>query len=325
MRPILIRCSTCLGLVTAIAAAQHTTPQSNTRMSLQDQLLEHLRNSDAAPVADDLAARCKPAWRLSLTEAESDDAIPVGASKFGGSPDLPPKHEWPRSPRRAFMTFIAQIDLAEAARIAGPIDGVPPEGLLSIFLDIEPDFEFEELSARQHVRVFLFADSDDALVRTPRPNEPPGNDKFLNKTLGTRLLAFERMISGPPFDQVADLDDIDDCFDTVFDLNHRGYPSEPLGAKRIQMGGWPAEHQEGALPTAAAGWLEIDTSRIESFDPEWKRIREEAKHWTPVFQFDPFEFGARLAVHGTRIYICIRDGANAAPGLIDATVVEDID
>jgi len=72
------------------------------------------------------------AWggQLPLDTAELDAALPVGASKLGGCPDLPAGTPWPSRNERP-MAFVAQIDLADIAPLA---DGeLPPGGLLSFF------------------------------------------------------------------------------------------------------------------------------------------------------------------------------------------------
>lgn len=72
------------------------------------------------------------AWggQLPIDTAELDAALPIGASKLGGCPDLPAGTPWPSRDERP-MAFVAQIDLADIATLA---DGeLPPDGLLSFF------------------------------------------------------------------------------------------------------------------------------------------------------------------------------------------------
>lgn len=74
-----------------------------------------------------------------VTSPASDD-VPVGASKLGGRPDLPPGEPWPSRDGRP-LSFVVQVDLATAD--TGGV--LPPDGLLSFFYDaVEQPWGFEE-------------------------------------------------------------------------------------------------------------------------------------------------------------------------------------
>ena len=64
-----------------------------------------------APHLDDLFHLARSMLRV-VTDPSDDDSIPVGATKFGGCPDLPALAEWPRV-KRGPLTFLAQFDLAD--------------------------------------------------------------------------------------------------------------------------------------------------------------------------------------------------------------------
>jgi hypothetical protein len=70
---------------------------------------------------------------LLLTKKSSEAEIPLGAAKVGGQPDLPAQTEWPVYRDGKPLAFLAQIDLAEVAKLGTPIEGLPSEGLLSVF------------------------------------------------------------------------------------------------------------------------------------------------------------------------------------------------
>ena len=80
-------------------------------------------------VADRLAL---PSLRLTATPTP-DGAIPVGASRLGGLPDLPPKETWPAM-KSAPMSFVGQIRLQDAHGMDGAA-ALPAGGLLSFFYD----------------------------------------------------------------------------------------------------------------------------------------------------------------------------------------------
>lgn len=67
------------------------------------------------------------------TQAKNDDDIVVGASKFGGSPDLPDGLSWPLNENGA-LSFVAQINFTEASKF--DIDSLlPKSGMLYLFYD----------------------------------------------------------------------------------------------------------------------------------------------------------------------------------------------
>jgi len=76
-------------------------------------------------VAKAIAALAKPSLQLELDDEEPEDKIPLGLTKIGGRPDLPPGAEWPMRP--------ALLDVA-----AGYLNA-NPETFDWSFLDTLPD------------------------------------------------------------------------------------------------------------------------------------------------------------------------------------------
>lgn len=73
---------------------------------------------------------------ISLRPRPADDSdIPVGVSKLGGSPDLPPAAVWPERQGRA-MAFLAQVRLSDVKRHDWR-GQLPPTGTLSFFYDAD--------------------------------------------------------------------------------------------------------------------------------------------------------------------------------------------
>jgi len=74
----------------------------------------------------------RPGILLRTTKA-TEARIALGATKIGGRPDLPPKTAWPAYQDGKPLAFLAQIHLAEVAKLGVPIKGLSSEGLLSVF------------------------------------------------------------------------------------------------------------------------------------------------------------------------------------------------
>ncbi|HZG84099.1 YwqG family protein [Paenibacillus sp.] len=107
-----------------------------------------------------------PSFQLHL-QPESDDAIPLGASKVGGAPDLPDNLAWPKW-RGYEQSFIAQINLAEIP-LPSPL---PSRGLLSFFYALGAMYEEDEdfYTDPKTCRV-VFTSAED-LVRLQRTSVP---------------------------------------------------------------------------------------------------------------------------------------------------------
>jgi hypothetical protein len=100
---------------------------------------------------------------IAFEPIDRPDEPALGATRFGGLPDLSAAHEWPIRPvpddieaivacggshhgehirahlsRALPFPFVAQIDLAEAARLGGVARDLPDHGRLLFFYDIAP-------------------------------------------------------------------------------------------------------------------------------------------------------------------------------------------
>ena len=134
------------GLALLAQAAAHGNPDAAREHALASRQVEARGRSDddnLARAVDEhglvdhaatIRALARPSVRL--VAAPRDDAtIPVGASKLGGAPDLPPGHAWPRRGARS-LAFVAQLALDDLRRFAGT-ELLPPDGVLSFFYDAQ--------------------------------------------------------------------------------------------------------------------------------------------------------------------------------------------
>lgn len=90
-------------------------------------------NSSFAGKVDEIMAAARPAIRL-YTERVTLDELPLGASRMGGLPDMPPGVPWPEFEGRP-LEFLAQINFKEAASVA-QIPELPDSGWLIVFYDL---------------------------------------------------------------------------------------------------------------------------------------------------------------------------------------------
>lgn len=98
-----------------------------------EKFVEHLQNAGLGEYTEAILKYKKPCVRLHAQPATEMSAHPIGATRIGGLPDLPPNMEWPMRNGRP-CEFIAQINLSEAA--AYDVTGtLPKDGLLLFFFD----------------------------------------------------------------------------------------------------------------------------------------------------------------------------------------------
>jgi hypothetical protein len=76
----------------------------------------------------------RPAVRIESRRIALEE-LAIGASRFGGSPDVPDDLEWPANRHGEPLAFLAQINLRKAAG-RSPLSELPADGWLWIFYDL---------------------------------------------------------------------------------------------------------------------------------------------------------------------------------------------
>lgn len=136
--------------------------------------IEQIRNSALASYAETLKRLLKPA--IAMVHAPVDSPAPIGASKLGGEPNLPPDFEWPEW-QGTPLAFLAQVNLEQVA----PYDAerlLPPSGMLYFFYEAhEQPWGYYPDDAGSW-RVVYYAGRADTLVHTPLPRAMPKDCRF---------------------------------------------------------------------------------------------------------------------------------------------------
>ncbi len=102
---------------------------------MQDQALSFIHNSSLTRIADDLTNLLRNTISITTYLVDRATELPLGSSKIGGIPDLPPTIPWPEWDDQP-IPFIAQINLADNA----PYDyaeELPHTGMLFFFFNDE--------------------------------------------------------------------------------------------------------------------------------------------------------------------------------------------
>jgi uncharacterized protein YwqG len=121
--------------------------------------------------ADALARLAEPSIRIAARRTAAD-ALPLGASRFGGAPDVPSGFAWPERDGSP-LAFLAQIDLSELQAPA-----LPASGWLLFFYDAAGQpwgFDPKDAGGARVVHVDA---ARGALARRPHPEVEDGGGPF---------------------------------------------------------------------------------------------------------------------------------------------------
>jgi uncharacterized protein YwqG len=244
--------------------------------------------------ARNIARLSKPSVALRSRPADREDAIPLGATKIGGRPDLPASVPWPwREPyvdaedrgkysrevgraaaRACPLSFVAQIDLAEVAA-AGPTDpDLPSEGRLLLFYDVlERPWGLQPSDLNGSRLIYDLSPSAE-LIRQEVPDDP------VLSQFGPLAIRCEPCLSppSPAYEEAFDLveeDEFDDWSQWHEDNDENGH----------RVGGYPSQLQDDMASQCvvmAHGFASdalLDESAIGHID-----VVAESKEWVFLFQ-----------------------------------------
>jgi len=128
-----------------------------------------------ARIQKDIERLAQVAIRLTSRVA-ADAQLPIGASKLGGTPDLPPGGAWPVW-KNASMSFVAQVQLSDVR----PFDSehrLPATGLLQFFYDAQQQTYGADPADRGGWQVCLIAGAQPQLQRATAPADLPAISRF---------------------------------------------------------------------------------------------------------------------------------------------------
>ncbi len=269
-----------------------------------------LTSAGLARVSAELAALARPSILLTTTP-EDQGKLAVGASRFGGLPDLPIGTAWPILNGVA-MSFVGQIRLEDAR----PFDAnhqLPASGLLSFFYDARQQTYGADPKDRGGWQVYYFADASQA-QRTEAPAVLPDDARFKPCAL---TFASELTMPLEPHLERADLTlsaDEQKAYETFLSSFPTAQGSRGV---RNRMLGYPDTIQDDMRPQAQL----VSHGLINSEDPRAKALLSSANDWTLLLQVDSDpNAGMRWASEG-RLYFWIERAALASAKFDNVWVV----
>ncbi|WP_298047407.1 YwqG family protein [uncultured Cardiobacterium sp.] len=127
----------------------------------------------------------KPLVRNAITfTTHKAEHIPLGASRLGGDPDLPPHIDWPYNGKTP-LSFIAQINFADS-KPHDHDDRLPASGILYLFYDCEAENWGFDPKDKSGFKVLYYDGDPAALQPRPAPNSdytfPAASLNFASRT-----------------------------------------------------------------------------------------------------------------------------------------------
>ncbi|MGE7094486.1 YwqG family protein [Lysinibacillus sp. NPDC048646] len=132
-----------------------------------EKLRAALHAFELGEVAEQILQFAKKSIRATTTPT-ADDAIQIGQSKIGGTPDVPTDFAWPFTNNDQPLYFLCQLNLTEVQ----PYDSdnlLPDEGLLSFFYDAAGQPWGYDPNDGDGFHVFHFTQAPDRLHRLQQP------------------------------------------------------------------------------------------------------------------------------------------------------------
>jgi len=210
---------------------------------LPDSLDELLRDALRKHRITDYYDRIRPLARLTflmrVSPVHDPTLAPIGQSRFGGTPDLPPEVTWARNPDDDLLfDFIGQINLAELSEVDHPL---PKSGMLLLYSQQDGACE------NPHSIQYLTSPTE-SLVRATVPDENEFSDEDSDEPFGSvQIMEFIPSVSLPDWlDLFPDLDDefLDTYSEMARELHEISSQKEP--ASRLL--GYPFTPFESVLP-----------------------------------------------------------------------------
>lgn len=253
----------------------------------KEELKTNLDEAGLEHLSDQLLSLAKMSIRFTTSKA-NDKEIPIGASKVGGCPDLPPGYIFPKW-KDVPLAFLAQINLADISNFSA-VSELPLSGILSFFYSATQETWGFDPKDKGSWQVYYFADLK-ALQRIEFPNDLPNEGRYL-----PCLLSFFEELTLPPWESVVienlslTREEIDSYVKlpnsmTSSDRNYirnriLGYPDPIQGDMQLEC------------QLASNGLYCGDSTGYK--DPRRKELEPDSVNWQLLFQLDSEEENAHM-------------------------------
>jgi len=242
-----------------------------------------------------------------LAKPANEATIPVGVSKLGGLPDLPPHISWPQWQGDP-QSFIAQMRLEEL-QAYDTEKLLPPKGMLWFFYTSQQDIYGDDPTNKGAWHVFFVESGLESLQRLPAPAHSfkPCSLSYASEL--TLAVQPELEIAGLQWDN-----NQQKKYDTVFAAFHK---DDDFSIPHHRMLGFADVLQDDMREQSqlySLGITDWDT-------PEARKLTQSASAWQLLLQVDTDEtIGMRWASSG-RLYYWVKKADLRAGQLSDTWLV----
>ncbi|MEM9940489.1 MAG: YwqG family protein [Planctomycetota bacterium] len=231
----------------------------------QDEIRLALIDAGLSRVADELTELAENCIGIQSIAAKDSDT-PIGASKFGGRPDMPSGASWPTWNGQP-LAFLCQINLAAV----NPMDDdqlLPSDGLLLFFYVADQSTWGFDPKDRGSWSVQYFPDTE--LVRTEWPDELDEESYYpacsLDFGIGVTLPGWET----DELDQLNLSDEEQDQYFEFTEFEHHllGHPQEIQGAMQLEC----QLVSNGLYCGDASGYNDPRAEELKSGESDWRLL-----------------------------------------------------
>jgi hypothetical protein len=245
------------------------------RTAIPADIIERFEAARLAGITvEGLASLVRPGIGFDLAPSDQGVPIPIGASKFGGTPDLPEGLDWPTfdDDEDESLPFLLQVNLADVHEY--DVEGLlPAEGMLYFFSDTQPD----ELDDGR----VLYADTTvDQLARRALPEslaDRTDEDDFIAE-LPEYLIVFGGCFTLPSNEFIRDRAELTDADeDTINELRDylRTCGDHEVCSSGSRLLGWPDNMQGEFLDSVK----DIALLQLRGYALAPKGIEKVFRHW----------------------------------------------
>jgi len=253
-------------------------------------------------------------------DKDSNKESPIGTSKIGGKPDLPPNFDWFYYEGEHFdgsatanrpLSFIAQINCAEVSRYDN--SGLLPKlGMMYFFYDMATNKWGFDPKDKGCARVFYYAGDLAELRRTGLPTDL--SKEPYNFHIPEAIVSFSNATELPCFEEFTQLhDDInydkwEEFNDAKVELGYKIDEDDNCGKSKLL--GYADLAQDGMLLECEQSTNGIYNGASEAIvtDEEMQRHKKNCRQWQLLFQLGSFSIGDYELMWGDRgkIYYYIK-------------------